>query len=55
MPPLGFELKISAGKRPQTYALGRTATGTGKIMGSMREKILKGWEDTVSLQEEVFI
>jgi len=29
MPPVGFELKISAGKRPQTYALDRAATGTG--------------------------
>ena len=25
----GFELTISAGEGPQTYALGRTATGTG--------------------------
>jgi hypothetical protein len=29
MPPVGFEPKISAGKPPQTYALGRAATGTG--------------------------
>ena len=29
MPPVGFEPTISAGKRPQTYALDRTATGTG--------------------------
>ena len=28
-PPVGFEPKISAGERPQTYALDRTATGTG--------------------------
>ena len=28
MPPVGFELTISAGKRPQTNALGRAATGT---------------------------
>jgi hypothetical protein len=26
---VGFEPTISAGKRPQTYALDRTATGTG--------------------------
>jgi hypothetical protein len=25
---VGFEPKISAGERPQTYALDRTATGT---------------------------
>ena len=29
MPPVGFEPTISAGKRPQTYALDRAATGTG--------------------------
>ena len=29
MPPVGFEPTISTGKRPQTYALDRTATGTG--------------------------
>ena len=29
MPPVGFEPTISAGERPQTYALDREATGTG--------------------------
>jgi len=29
MPPVGFEQTISAGERPQTYALDRAATGTG--------------------------
>ena len=29
MPPLGFEPAISAGGRPQTYALDRAASGTG--------------------------
>ena len=29
MPLVGFEPTISAGERPQTYALNRTATGTG--------------------------
>ena len=29
MPPVGFERTISAGERPQTYALYRAATGTG--------------------------
>jgi len=28
MTPVGFETTISAGERPQTYALGRAATGT---------------------------
>ena len=29
MLPVGFEPTISAGERPKTYALDRTATGTG--------------------------
>ena len=29
MPQVGFEPTISAGERPQTYALDRTATGIG--------------------------
>ena len=29
MSPVGFEPTISAGERPQTYALDRAATGTG--------------------------
>jgi len=29
MPPLGFEPTISAGERPQAYALERATTGTG--------------------------
>jgi hypothetical protein len=29
MPSVGFELTISAGERPQTYALDRAGTGTG--------------------------
>ena len=29
MPPVGFEITISAGERSQTYALDRAATGTG--------------------------
>jgi len=31
MPPVGFEPTISAGERPQTYALDRAATGFGII------------------------
>ena len=29
MPVVGFEPTVSAGERPQTYALDRAATGTG--------------------------
>jgi hypothetical protein len=32
MPPVGFKLRISAGERPQTYALDSAATGSGCIM-----------------------
>ena len=31
MPPVGFEPTISAGERPQTYALDHAATGTGNL------------------------
>ena len=31
MPPAGFEPTISAGEQPQTYALDRAATGTGRL------------------------
>ena len=32
MPPVGIELTISAGERPQTHALDRAATGTGTCL-----------------------
>ena len=32
MPPVEFEPTISAGERPQTYALDRAATGTGSLI-----------------------
>jgi hypothetical protein len=31
MPPVGFELTVSAGERPQTYLVDRAATGTGVV------------------------
>ena len=39
MPPVGFEPKISAGERPQTYALDRASTGTGCTAGIIRNKL----------------
>ena len=33
MPPVGFKPTISAGERPQTYALDRAATGAGRCRG----------------------
>jgi len=32
MPPAEFEPTISASERPQTYALDRAATGTGRLV-----------------------
>ena len=29
MPPVGFELTIAAGERPQTFTLDRAVSGTG--------------------------
>ena len=49
-PPVGFEPTISAGERPQTYALDRAATGTGKVFLHIIGKYnscssLKYWTD----------
>ena len=38
MPPVGFEPTVLAGERPQTYALDRTATGTGYWSLNIRHK-----------------
>ena len=40
MPPVGFEPTISAGERPQTYALDRAATGTDN-RNEYREYLLR--------------
>ena len=39
--PVGFELKISAGERPQTYALDGVATGTGILLSHKNSKYVK--------------
>ena len=39
--PVGFEPTISAGERPQTYALDRAATGTGREEDIKRK--FRGW------------
>ena len=41
MPPVGFEPTISAGERPQTYALDRAATGTGCFTFTRKNNIFK--------------
>ena len=38
MSPVDFEPKVSAGERPQTYALERAATGTDKYMNIVKVK-----------------
>ena len=53
MPPVGFEPTISAGERPQTYALDRAATGTGNrkdldlefvlILGEVKEDFVSAF------------
>jgi len=40
MPPVGFETTISAGEQQKTYALDRTATGTGSPTLSVLSKYL---------------
>ena len=38
MPPVGFEPTISAGERPQTYALDRATTGIGELVPLVMSK-----------------
>ena len=40
MHPVGFEPTISAGERPQTYALDRAANGTGDLYLYLKEIIV---------------
>ena len=47
MPPVGFEPTISAGERPQTYALDRAATWTGATFDiAPRIAVNKQWRYT---------
>jgi len=41
MPPVGFEATISAGERPQPYALDCAATGTGFLLFSDLIKLVR--------------
>ena len=41
MPPVGFEPTTPAGERPQTYALERAATGTGRKVTEKLKRIIK--------------
>jgi hypothetical protein len=40
MPPVAVEPRISAGERPQTYALDRAAIGTGNFAVSNRQSVV---------------
>jgi hypothetical protein len=50
MPSVGFKPTISAGERPQTYALDRVATGTGVFEGLNNPKINKVNHEEISLK-----
>ena len=43
MPPVGFEPTISAGERPQTYALDRSTTGTSCLSSLLVLNVHVGW------------
>jgi hypothetical protein len=43
MPLVVFETKISAGERPQTYALDRAVTGTGTDATAWRKALWAAW------------
>jgi hypothetical protein len=49
MPLVGFETPISADERPQTYALYRSATGTGTKMSIHFNIIIKNPNFYISL------
>ena len=65
MSPVGFEPTISAGERPQTYALDRAATGTGintkiilftkKVMGYWRTRMRLHAENKLTETEDIKI
>jgi hypothetical protein len=52
MPPVGFEPKISAGERPQTYVLDRAAAGTA-IRYLSNQKISGKFSDSESIVTKV--
>jgi len=54
MLPVGFEPTISAGERPQTYALDHAATGTGKHKEYRKLKSVSPSNISYLLQNTVF-
>ena len=55
MPPAGFEPTILACERPQTYALDRAATGTGRQILAGRSNQGKRWDRHVVRVGEIKI
>jgi hypothetical protein len=53
MPAVGFERTISEGERPQTYALDRAATGTGKSRYEHSVKMWRSWVPTMWTESEL--
>ena len=52
MSPVGFEPTISAGERPQTYALDSAATGTGELMMIVNNELARMWNERIMVQCE---
>jgi len=57
MPSVGFEPTISAGERPQTYALDRAATGAGSIINIRIEIVqtFKNIDDWLTVHRSIIL
>jgi hypothetical protein len=55
MPPVGFELTISAGERPQTYTLDRAATGNGNLLQLQPANLQLSLSVPLSCMREIWV
>ena len=55
MPPGGFEPRISAGERPQTYALDNAATGIGITRFNIHKSYVLPTQSFVGISEQTAI
>ena len=55
MPLVGFEPTISAGDRPQTYALNHATIGTGNYAIKITGKVSKNYEALISVLFSVYL